>query len=382
MNKPFRLCLILVLCLGLLSGCLPAQTSIPAQGETIEWVKASENMNSFAKADSERSFSFPADHGAHPEYQTEWWYFTGNLISEDGKEFGYQLTFFRRSLSANPTERDSTWASKNIYMAHFTLTDVQGNQFYPTQRFSRDGNRLAGAETKPYASIWLEGWSARQVDDSHWELQAKNQDQSIELTLNDLTGPVLQGESGLSRKSAESASYYYSLPRMTSNGTIQIGKNHFAVKGISWMDHEFSTSVLTRDQIGWDWFGLQLSDGTEIMLFTLRREDGSLDSFSSLCLIDSSGKVINYPLDEWKVTSQGGWKSPHSDGVYPAGWVIVIPEAQLELTVTPRIADQELNLSFVYWEGAVKVEGQRAGNAISGQGYVELTGYAHPMGGL
>ncbi len=382
MNRLIRTVISSVLCLELLSGCFSAQSTTVPQGEQIEWVQADDDIEAFAQADSERIFAFPADHGAHPEYQTEWWYFTGNLQAEDDREFGYQLTFFRRALSSDTVDRDSEWASKNIYMAHFTVTDVREEKFYPAQRFSRDGNQLAGAINDPYANIWLEGWSARQLDDSRWELHAKNQDQSINLSLDDLTGPVLQGEAGLSRKSAGSASYYYSLPRMASDGTIQIGENSYTVKGTSWMDHEFSTSVLTRDQIGWDWFGLQLDDDTEIMLFTLRREDGTLDPYSSLSLIDESGKLTSYPLDAWYVTPTGEWQSPHSGGLYPAGWKLSVPEADLELTITPKVADQELNLSIVYWEGAVKVDGVSAGRAITGQGYVELTGYAQAMDGL
>lgn len=356
-------------------------TPVISATEGLAWLQSTSTGVQFEKADRIRDFSFPADHGAHPTFQTEWWYFTGNLQAEDGSRFGYELTFFRRGLSPVSMDRSSKWAAFNIYMAHFAITDVEGNQFHADQRFSRDGGQLAGASADPFARIWLEDWVARQTGSNVWELAAKNDQMSLSLQMSDLKGPVLQGDRGLSRKNEGSASYYYSLTRLESTGAIEIDGQKYTVQGDSWMDHEFSTSALAPDQVGWDWFALQLDDGSDLMLYTLRKEDGSLDPYSSASLIGQDAMVELLALSDFKVDTTGTWTSSHSQAQYPSGWKISIPSRQIELIVTPLIPDQELNLSFIYWEGAVQVKGTIAGQPVTGRGYVELTGYVQSMQG-
>ncbi len=268
MNKKSKFIYLAVFLLTMLNSCRPAPlsaTSSTAEKSTLVpstmvttatdesvWLQPTTTVAQFEKADQVRVFSFPTDHGAHSSYQTEWWYFTGSLLSEDGSRFGYELTFFRRGLTPTPNVRSSDWAAVNIYMAHFAITDVNHNQFFADQRFSREGDQLAGAIVNPYGHIWLEDWSAIQVNPDTWELNAVNEQMNLSLHMTDRKGVVLHGDQGLSRKSAENASYYYSLPRLDSNGTIQLKGKAYSVQGEAWMDHEFSTSALAPDQMGWD----------------------------------------------------------------------------------------------------------------------------------
>jgi predicted secreted hydrolase len=339
----------------------------------------------FAHADGPRVFSFPQDFGPHPDYQTEWWYYTGNLAGPDGRPFGYQLTFFRRALLPEGEEapRTSDWAVNQVYLAHFTLTDVQGGQFHYYEHFARGAAGLAGAVVDPAFQVWLDNWSVSQVSEGKYQLQAETDGLQIQLTMTDLKGPILEGIDGFSQKGPDpgSASYYFSQTRLESSGMLTLGGQTFQVKGTSWMDHEFSTSALSGDQVGWDWFSLQLSDGSELMVYILRHADGSADSYSQGMLIRPDGSTRWLGPEDYRITSLAHWKSPHSGANYPSDWRVEVPGEQIDLTVKPRLADQELRVSFTYWEGAVAVKGTRAGQAIGGCGYVELTGYAGSMQG-
>lgn len=374
-----------LLMLSLLCGCIPYVNSAAPTGTSAPadaWLPADANAR-FQKANSAREFSFPEDHAAHPDFQTEWWYFTGNLQAEDGSLYGYELTFFRRGLTADPAERTSVWATNEIYMAHLAITDGKTNHFEADQRFSRSSLDLAGASgdsltssPQPHVRIWLLDWSAEQVDTDRWMLSAANDSIALHLNLDDTTGPVLQGDQGLSRKSAGNASYYYSMPRLKTSGTLLLNNRTVEVTGSSWMDHEFSTSALAADQVGWDWYALQLDDGRQLMLYTLRRTDGTIDPFSSGTLIAADGTLTHLTRTDFSIAVQGSWISPHSGATYPSGWQIELPTQGISVRVVPLIRDQELNLAFTYWEGAVTVSG-----STSGVGYVELTGYAASMQG-
>jgi len=342
----------------------------------------------FARADGPRSLVFPQDHGPHDDFRTEWWYYTGNLAADTGERFGYQLTFFRKALLP-PDERatrPSDWAADQVYMAHFALTDVAGGKHRSFEKLGRDGAGLAGAQAVPYR-VWLDDWSVEQIaggsEGSAARLRASAEDISLDLTLRDLKGPILQGDHGYSRKGPEAgnASYYYSLPRIATAGTVTVGGQTFNVDGLSWMDHEFSTSALGKDQAGWDWFSLQLDDGSELMVFQLRRADGSVDHFSSGTLIAPDGSTRTLGPGDFTLQPTGQWRSPRTGATYPSGWVLTVPAADLRLTITPLLADQEMNVSYAYWEGAVKADGASGGKPLSGNGYVELTGYAGSMQG-
>ncbi len=332
----------------------------------------------FARALQARPFSFPGDHGPHPEFKTEWWYFTGNLTSTGGRTFGFQLTFFRIALSPEPRAGQSAWGSHQVYMAHFALSDIAGRRFYDFERFSRAALGLAGAQAEPFR-VWLEDWSAAGEGGEPFSvaLRAVEADVTIDLRLQSAKPVVLQGDRGLSRKSAKpgNASYYYSLTRLLTEGQVRVGDETFAVKGLSWLDREWSTSSLAEDQVGWDWFALQLGDGRELMFYQLRNRDGRADALSSGTLVEADGDSRKLTLAEVQIEPLETWRSPRSGAEYPARWHIVVPAAGVDLEVVPLLDDQELQASVRYWEGAVSAEGRSQGRKVEGRGYVELTGY-------
>ncbi|HWQ83624.1 MAG TPA: lipocalin-like domain-containing protein [Anaerolineales bacterium] len=348
----------------------------------------------FARATGPMELFFPGDHGPHPDYQTEWWYYTGNLLTAEGRHFGYQLTFFRRALlpAGAAPERQSDWGTRQAYMAHFALTDSAANEYHAFERLERGAAGLAGAQSEPFRA-WLGDWEVSETAPAVYRLHARaaaedGESLAIDLELNDVRGPVLQGDRGYSQKGPDpgQASYYYSLTRLESNGTVTVGGQAYPVSGLSWMDHEFSTSVLSPNQVGWDWLSLQVSLGAEqqpaeLMLFQIRQADGSIDPFSSGTLVYPDGSTRTLKREDFTIAVTGTWKSPHSGAEYPAGWRISAAEIGLELALTPVIPDQELNLSYSYWEGAVTIEGTLLGEAASGRGYVELTGYSGSMSG-
>jgi predicted secreted hydrolase len=339
----------------------------------------------FRRAEPDQTFTFPQDHGPHPEYQTEWWYYTGNLTANGGERFGYQLTFFRRALipAEQRQERQSAWAADQVYLAHFTLTDVDGRKFKAFEKLSRGAAGIAGAKGKPFYQVWIENWSVEQIDSERYRMRASAGDAALDLLLVDRKGPSLQGENGYSQKGPEpgNASYYYSLSRLETTGQIRINQTMYDVEGYSWMDHEFSTSALSEGQVGWDWFALQLDDDSELMVYTIRQEDGSIDPYSRGTLILPDGELRHFNQSDFSISVTDTWRSPHSGAIYPAAWTIEVPSADIRLEVRPLINDQELNLSFVYWEGAVEISGEHAGQKVTGRGYVELTGYAQSMQG-
>lgn len=325
----------------------------------------------FKRADTPRKFQFPEDEGPHAGFQTEWWYYTGNLSASGGRQFGYQITFFKRLLSPAPGARSSRWFSPEIYFAHLALSDIQAQTFTAHQRFSRGGDiGLAGATQN---EVWLEDWLVKRNDLGHYHLQAKASGFTLNLKLEPQKKPVLQGNKGLSQKSPQrgNASYYYSRPRLKTRGTIQVQNQAFLVDGLSWLDREWSTSALGKEQVGWDWFSLQFEDGRELMLYQMRLKNGKVDPTSSGTLIDADGSTLQLKSQDYQITALGSWTSPHTQTTYPQKWQVRIPKAGLEFQVVPLQSDQELRLDFTYWEGAVQVKGK----GVSGQGYVELTGY-------
>jgi predicted secreted hydrolase len=336
------------------------------------------NDQGYTRALEPRDFRFPADHGPHPEFRTEWWYYTGNLETAEGRRFGFQLTFFRSALAPEMPARESAWATRQAWLAHFTLTDVQSGKFRSFERWSRGALGLAGAQGEPFR-VSLKDWKAEAVRGQAppMHLAASEDGVGIDLVLQQGKPPVLQGERGLSRKSAEpgNASYYYSLTRMPASGTVRLGNESFTVTGLAWMDREWSTSSLGKDQVGWDWFSLQLSDGWDVMLYRLRKKDGTPDRASSGTLIGLFGETRPLSLADFAIEDVGEWRSPRSSARYPEHWRLKIPSEDLDLKVRPLLADQELDVSFRYWEGAVGIEGTHRGRPVQGRGYVELTGY-------
>lgn len=345
----------------------------------------------YARAVRPRSFSFPRDHGPHPGFRTEWWYFTGNLSAREGsgaqgRRFGFQLTFFRSQLVPDPPERASPWAADTVYMAHFALTDVDGGRFHAFERFARGAAGLAGARADPFR-VWLEDWEAAAAGGGIPPLTLRAREAGIALELELAPGkpPVLHGEEGLSQKGPEpgDASYYYSLTRLPVRGRLTVEDGTFPVAGLAWMDREWSTSSLAPGQVGWDWLSLQLDDGREVMLYQLRREDGSADPRSAGTLVAADGSSRHLDLGERVLQVLERWQSPASGILYPARWRLTLPGEGLDLWIEPVLANQELDLTFRYWEGAVTVAGEAGGRPVRGRGYVELTGYGatEPPGG-
>jgi predicted secreted hydrolase len=335
----------------------------------------------FSKAVEKRKFVFPDDHGAHPDFRTEWWYFTGNLVSDDGKEFGYQFTIFRTALSKEKSERNSEWNSNQIYMAHFAVTDIDGNKFYFDERFSREGNNLAGAQASPF-NVWLEDWQIIQTEDKVTfdlpiiAVKAKSEKAEIDFILESVKPFVLQWDEGLSQKGKQpgNASYYYSYTRLKTKGKIILEGKEFSVNGFSWMDREWSTSALSEDQKGWDWFALQLDDNTEIMYYQMRKKDGTSDVFSKGVFVDETGSSKLIKKDDVVLEVTGYWESPDG-GKYPSEWNLQAPSKEIDLKITPAVKNQLMDVAVRYWEGSVKIGGTKSGSKTTGRGYVELTGY-------
>jgi predicted secreted hydrolase len=335
-----------------------------------------------------RVFQFPRDHGAHPEYKTEWWYYVGHLQAASGESFGYQLTFFRvglRKLREPEPRARSAWSLHHVYFAHLAIADPARGAFLFRDKAGRGALGLSGSATRPM-KVWIDDWQAElQGDEFH--LQAKDGDLGLALRLKPLKPPVLHGQEGYSRKSDryDAASYYYSLSRLDTRGTITVAGRVLPVTGLSWMDHEFFSSAMAPGLVGWDWFCLQLSDGREVMLYLLRHQDGAVDPASSGTLIDPAGGTRHLKLSDFDIKATGSWTSPHTGTKYPQGWEITIPEAGYRLKLTPALADQEIRAPaparVTYWEGEVKIAGENNGAPVTGVGYAELTGYAGGMGG-
>jgi predicted secreted hydrolase/threonine/homoserine/homoserine lactone efflux protein len=347
------------------------------------------NIDGFIRAAPGYEFQFPNDHGPHLDYQTEWWYFTGNMQDERGRRFGYQLTIFRRALlpSEYRQPRLSTWATDHVYLGHFALTDATEGKHYSFEKLHRGAAGIAGAQADPF-SVWIQDWRVRQTSSEAFLLQAGIQraDGSplkINLEITTSKEPVFHGNQGYSQKGPGEgdASYYYSLTRLDSHGEITIGDAIHTVHGLSWMDHEFSTKALSSGQIGWDWFSIQFVDGSELMVFQIRKQDGSIDPFSSGTWIDPQGKSISLVREDFSIAVNDYWLSKKSGGNYPSAWNIQIDKLDLTLELEPLVQDQEMNLTYTYWEGAVRTQGYRNGIPISGFGYIELTGYAGTMAG-
>lgn len=328
----------------------------------------------FAQALKPRSFHFPRDHGPHPRFRNEWWYFTGNLRSSEGHRFGYQLVVFRIALTPGAVPRASQWGANQIFMAHFAVTDAAGNRFRSFERFARGAAGLAGARADPF-HVWLEDWQVTGNEgDGGWRLRAAANDVEIDLHLRPSKPVVKHGDNGLSRKSAGegNASHYYSVTRIQTRGTVELADGRYDVRGTSWLDREWSTSALADDQTGWDWFALQLDDGTDVMYYRLRRRDGSVDPHSDGSVVGPGGGVTRLGRRGFRAEVLDRWTSP-AGTTYPSRWRVAIDGIDGPLTVVPVRRDQELDVSVRYWEGAVDV--LRDGEPV-GRGYVELAGYA------
>jgi predicted secreted hydrolase len=327
-------------------------------------------------------YEFPRDHFDHPDYKTEWWYYTGNLKSADGHRFGFELTFFRQGV--NRDAASSEWSVRDIYLAHLALSDISGSRFYHTERLNRAGPGLAGASLDQQ-KVWNGNWQVV-WHNGRQELQAITSDFALHLVMNSRKPPVVHGQNGISQKGTGvgNASHYISFTRLLTSGTVELNGKSYSVEGTSWMDHEFFSSGLDKGEVGWDWLSLQLADNTELMLYRLRHSDGSVDPFSSGTYVDANGKTTYLGLRDFSMTPTGEtYASPVTKAVYPIGWRVTIPSLGLELRIKTPLASQELAsgsyAGVSYWEGAIDIGGTRRGAPLTGVGYLEMTGYAKAL---
>lgn len=336
---------------------------------------------------------FPEDHGTHPGFRTEWWYYTGNLRSSEGDAFGFQLTFFRRQTT--PPRREYTrsspssrWRTDQVFAAHAALSDISGGTFLQAERMSRAVLGLAGVlQDRHSTTVFLGNWAAAPGPQTH-TLKVDTGQFALDLTLRPLKAPVLHGDSGYCRKGRmpQSAGCYYSFTRLEATGTIDLRGRRRSVRGTAWMDHEFSSAPLEEDLAGWDWFSLQFSDNTELMVYLMREKDGSWSTASSGTFVDASGGTTRLESTDIEPRVLAHWNSPDSGARYPQKWSLRILPLDMEITVDSSLRSQEMRSAgttgVTYWEGSVAARGTRAGTPVDAQGYMELTGYDKPLTGM
>lgn len=359
---------------------LGALLTAPNPSSTPEWPQVPREL----------VLEFPRDHGAHPEYRTEWWYVTGQGTTGTGRVFGVQFTIFRAALAPPGAVDEADGArSRQAFAGHFAITDVESGAIHFAERMRRGGTPLAIASTRDM-DVRLDDWSIRRdAQTGAIVLQAGDAIEGIsaDLELAPTKPVVLHGDAGYSAKGGEegNASAYASFTRLTLDGSIAVGGESFELDGLAWFDQEFGSSVLGEGVIGWDWFGLHLDDGRDLMAFVLRREDGTLDPACAATLVDVDGTPRPLTAEEFELTSSGAWTSPVTGATYPDRFALSIESEDLALRLVPRVANCELvtegSTGVSYWEGPVTIEGTSKGAPIAGSGYGELTGYAGSMAG-
>jgi predicted secreted hydrolase len=379
-------------------------------------------------------YEFPRDHFTHPDFKTEWWYFTGHLADDRGNRFGYELTFFRQGLRPPSTRNGETsrFLVNDLKFAHFAITDLSAGQFHFQQKLSRGAFGEAGFTPFPSSDLpssvspssssastlrspisaapspspvsafrspvsavsglrfpvslaWLDGWSLEWLGGDSFAIHAKGEGTALDLHLSSAKPWVIHGENDISQKAngAGHASHYYSGTRMVSEGRLTVGGKTVKVSGESWFDREWATNQLAPGQAGWNWFSIQLDDTTELMLYQMRNTDGSVDPNSSGTFIARDGAAEHLRRDDYQLTPESFWTSPSTHARYPIAWKLSIPRLGVELRITTPLAKQELVVKpIVYWEGLIDADGVRSGTKARGQGYMELTGYAGPIAPL
>jgi len=372
---------IMMLSLMLAAGCGCVDGEGAQAPLAITDILTGAQIGGYERVINPRPLLFPADHGAHPRFRNEWWYFTGNLSGENGREFGFQFTLFRYAVAPATPLSGSAWSTNQIYLAQLALSDISTGKYHADERFGRGAMGLAGVTAAPFHA-WLDDWTVRADPEACGdcfavEIKVAASGFKLLLHLNNTRPVVLQGDRGFSRKSPVpgNASYYYSYTRMKTSGEIEQDGAVYQVGGLAWYDHEWSTSSLQSDQSGWDWFALQLSNHSDLMVFRLRNRKNPDDDYYYGSLINPDGMFESLQKGDLQLHPLADWKSDASGVVYPLTWQLDIPGKSLSLRISPSMANQEMNRSFRYWEGAIRAEGKLAGGNVNGSGYMELTGY-------
>ncbi len=374
----------LLLAAGLTAACAPAPEATPEglRALRVGAVLGDDGSEGFARAERVRPFVFPADHGAHPAYRSEWWYLTVVLEDAAGNTYGVQFTLFRQALrppTAGDDGSDNPWQNGQAYMAHLGVTDVAGGEHVGRARFARGHPELAGVTVPPLAA-YIEDWSLRTepgasgAEGVRFLLDAVDRGETgARLRLEQTRPMVLQGDAGLSAKGDGQASYYFSMPRLATRGELLIDGETVPVTGWGWLDREWSTSVLSGAQIGWDWFALQLDDGRDLMAFRLRRADGTRDPYDHGALVAADGSYQKLTPEDFELTPQRFWQD-ETGAAWPVAWQLAVRHegGEERIGIEAMLDDQVMALGVVYWEGLVLAT--RDGEPV-GRGSMELTGY-------
>jgi predicted secreted hydrolase len=331
-------------------------------------------------------YEFPRDHHLHADFKTEWWYFTGRLVDDQGGVFGYQLTFFRQGLLPPGARGGATsrFVVDDLKFAHFALSDIRGQQFHFQQKLSRGAFAEAGFGPADRLA-WIDDWSLDLAPDGTFNLHAHDGSTTLQLHLESTKPFAIHGENGVSQKAegAGHASHYFSATRLATTGTLNLAGQTRPVRGESWLDREWASNQLTARQVGWNWFSLQGDDGTELMLYQMRTRDGGLDPDSSGTFIARDGSTQHLQRDDYQITPTKFWTSQASHARYPIAWQLTIPQLKIQCQISTPLEAQELVLHpIAYWEGLIDLQGTRGGQPWRGHGYLELTGYAGPLVGL
>lgn len=360
----------IVFLLAVITGCKEKQ--VFKSVDIVDALSGSGEVDCHDTVTMGKTISFPGDAGSHDNYKTEWWYYTGNLKTDRGRHFGYQLTFFRQALFCGRTGGSSKWRTRQVYFAHFAVTDTRADQFYSDLRMNRHSIKIAGAESSPFR-VWIDDWQVKEEAAGRFRLTADNRKTRLDLTLVPGKPVILQGKKGFSRKgpAGTNASFYYSFPRLETAGTIQIRDQVFPVTGNSWFDHEWSTSALDRHTAGWDWFSAHLDDGRDLMLCRIRDAEGRPNGYGFGSVSRADGQYTILSQEQFRVIPEKFWKSPDTGKAYPLHWEVSVPSEGLFFSVRPLVKHQEHHHVFAYWEGVVRFEGA----GVNGLGYIELTGY-------
>jgi predicted secreted hydrolase len=357
------------------------RTEVPNEPIDV-FVLLGEDPDGFPRAESDRSYVFPQDHGLHPNHHMETWAFNGYFATKTGRQFGFQLGILRVRLVPGNLQRKSAWSTSEIYRGHLALTDIERQRFHSYERLSRSALGLSGAQILPFR-VWVGDWAIEMVSDDNedatFRLRATEGDLQVDLSLISEKPPIRLHNGVLFTRAASPPFASYFLTRLVTEGVLKVGVHSYAVQGVSWLDRIWGEVPLPTGPSVWNRFLLQLEDGSEILVFQLRRRNGRGNPINTGLVIHPDGSTENLSRTQVRLKALNHWLSSKDGARYPVRWQLTIPGKSVELVVKPEVADQELNFSMRYWAGTVRLSGTVKGQPVSGHGYMELTGYAEEI---